>query len=282
LGSITIRVVNRVKESKELHQQIADNFGIGVATLRRWIQLYKETGSVEHKVPAVTRPRKVDYEKVQKFVEKNPDKTLKEIGERFKISAFASHKIIRKLNITYKKRFLYEERREDLREEYQIALNQIPKKNLIYLDESGFDLNMKKEYGWKTKGQRLYDNRSGNRKNKRITVISAYSNQTKQLIAPMYFEDNTDTEIFNQWIEEFLIPELKSGQTVILENAAFHKSSRTTELINSANCQLLYLPPYSPDFNPIEQKWGHVKNSVKKIRDKFQNFNECLEGVLCY
>ena len=98
----------------------------------------------------------------------------------------------------------------------------------------------------------------------------------------MYFEGNTDTQIFNQWIEEFLIPELKSGQTVILDNAAFHKSSRTTELIKSRNCNLLYLPPYSPDFNPIEQKWGHVKNLVKKFRDKFQNFNECLECVLCY
>ena len=108
-----------------------------------------------------------------------------------------------------------------MREEYQIALNQIPKENLIYFDESGFDLNMKKEYGWKAKGQRLYDNKSGNRKNKRITVISAYSNQTKQLIAPMYFEGNTDAVIFNQWIEEFLIPELKAHQTVILDNARF-------------------------------------------------------------
>jgi len=95
-------------------------------------------------------------------------------------------------------------------------LRQAPKENLVYLDESGFDLNMKKEYGWRLKGQRLYDNKSGNRKNKRITVISAYSNQTKQLIAPMYFEGNTDTAIFNQWIEEFLIPELKPNQTVIL------------------------------------------------------------------
>jgi hypothetical protein len=57
---------------------------------------------------------------------------------------------------------------------------------------------MKKEYGWKTRGQRLYDNKSGNRKNKRITIISSYSNQTKRLIAPMYFEGNTDAEIFNQ------------------------------------------------------------------------------------
>jgi transposase len=139
---------------------------------------------------------------------------------------------------------------------------------------------MKKEYGWKTRGKRLYDNKSGNRKNKRITVISAYSNKTKQLIAPMYFEGNTDAVIFNQWIEEFLISELKSGQTVIMDNAAFHKSLRTSELVESAKCKLLYLLPYSPDFNPIEQKWGHVKNSVKKLRDKFQNFNECLESVL--
>jgi hypothetical protein len=74
-----------------------------------------------------------------------------------------------------------------LRREYKEILGQIPKENLIYLDESGFDLNMKKEYGWKAKRQRLYDNKSGNRKNKRITIISAYSNQTKHLIAPMYF-----------------------------------------------------------------------------------------------
>jgi transposase len=139
---------------------------------------------------------------------------------------------------------------------------------------------MKKEYGWKAKGQRLYDNKSGNRKNKRITVISAYSNQTKQLIAPMYFEGNTDTEIFNQWIEEFLIPELKPNQTVILDNAAFHKSQKTMELVESVECRLLYLPPYSPDFNPIEQKWSYVKNTVKKIRGRFQNFNECLDAVL--
>lgn len=169
-----------------------------------------------------------------------------------------------------------------MREEYQKILNQVPKENLVYLDESGFDLNMKKEYGWKTRGQRLYDNRSGNRKNKRITVISAYSNQTKQLIAPMYFEGNTDAGIFNQWIEEFLIPELRPNQTVVLDNAAFHKLQKTRELVESANCQLLYLPPYSPDFNPIEQKLGHVKNAVKKIRACFEDFTECLERVLCY
>jgi transposase len=168
-----------------------------------------------------------------------------------------------------------------LRQEYQETLKNIPKENLIYLDESGFDLTIKKEYGWKLRGQRLFDNKKGQRKYlKRITVISAYSNNTKKLIAPFYFEGNTNFEMFNLWIKEVLLLELKPGQTIIMDNAAFHKNKITRELIESKQCHLLYLPPYSPDFNPIEQKWGHVKNIIRKIRDKFENFNECLESVL--
>ena len=103
---------------------------------------------------------------------------------------------------------------------------------------------------------------------------------TKKLIAPFYFEGNTNSEMFNLWIKEILPPELKPNQTIIMDNAAFHKNKITQELIESKQCQLLYLPPYSPDFNPIEQKQGHIKNQVKKIRDKFKNFTECLESVL--
>lgn len=100
---LRIRVINKVRENKDNHQQVADNFEIGVATLRRWIKLKKETGSVAHRTPTVTRPRKVDYEEVQKFIKENPDQTLKEVGAKFKISDFGALKILRKLNITYKK-----------------------------------------------------------------------------------------------------------------------------------------------------------------------------------
>jgi hypothetical protein len=173
---------------------------------------------------------------------------------------------------------LYEERREDLREEYQKILISIEKNDIIYLDESGFDMNMRKEFGWKERGKRLYDRKSGNRKNKRITVISALKD--RKLLAPMWFEGNTDTNIFNEWIEKCLVPELKPNQIIVIDNATFHKSEATRKLIESVECKLLYLPPYSPDFNPIEQKWGHVKNMVKKIRDQFADFNECLDYTL--
>ena len=82
---------------------IEEALGVCTKTTLKWQRRYEETGLMDRIIPKLTRPRKVDYNKVQKFIEKNPDKTLKEIGERFKISAFASYKIVRKLEITYKK-----------------------------------------------------------------------------------------------------------------------------------------------------------------------------------
>lgn len=139
---------------------------------------------------------------------------------------------------------------------------------------------MKKEFGWKKKGERLFDNKNGSRKGKRITVISALSRENNKLLAPMYFDGNTNTEVFNLWLKECLLPKLKPNQVVIMDNAAFHKSLKTQQLIESVGCKLLYLPPYSPDFNPIEQQWFHVKNLVKKVKDKFHSFNDCLDYCL--
>lgn len=82
---------------------IEEILGVSTKTILKWQKRYEDNGSMERVIPTVTRPRKVNYKKVQKFIEENPDKTLKEIGDKFKISAFATHKITRKLNITYKK-----------------------------------------------------------------------------------------------------------------------------------------------------------------------------------
>ena len=92
---------------------------------------------------------------------------------------------------------------------------------------------------------------------------------------------STNTEVFNAWIEQALLPELKPNQTVVMDNASFHKSHKTKELIESAGCKLNHLPPYSPDLNPIEQKWSHVKKFVKKIRNSFKCFSDALDYALC-
>ena len=173
---------------------------------------------------------------------------------------------------------MYEERKEDLREEFRNKLNDIDEEKIVYVDESGFDTNIQREYGYSLKGTRVMADKSGKR-TKRITVISGLINRRK-LIAPAIFNCYTDTIVFNSWIKQVLLPELKVGQTIVLDNASFHKSQTTKDLIESAGCNILYLPPYSPDLNPIEQKWSHIKKSLRKIKDRFNSFDDALYHIL--
>ena len=132
-----------------------------------------------------------------------------------------------------------------MREEFNAKISEIPEENIVYIDESGFDVNMKKEYGWPARGKKIMGDKSGKR-GKRISVIAGLINR-KHLIAPTCFECYTNTDVFNAWLEQGLLPELKPNQTIVLDNAAFHTSQKTRELVKSAGCHLLYLPPYSLD-----------------------------------
>jgi transposase len=81
----------------------------------------------------------------------------------------------------------------------------------------------------------------------------------------MLFDGTCNTEVFNQWLEFELLPELVCGTVLVLDNATFHKSSRTREIVEEVGCELLYLPPYSPDLNPIEKLWGNLKRFWAQI-----------------
>jgi transposase len=141
---------------------------------------------------------------------------------------------------------------------------------------------MVRERGWQIRGKRLFGEKSGNRKGKRITVIGAINGRKGKLLAPIYFEGSTDTEVFNVWIKDYLLPEIKNQKKVIImDNASFHKNEKTRELVEKAGHKLLYLPPYSPDLNPIEQRWFHIKNKVRSVKDNFINFFDRLDYVLC-
>jgi transposase len=81
----------------------------------------------------------------------------------------------------------------------------------------------------------------------------------------MLFEGTCNTEVFNQWLEHMLLPQLASGSTIVLDNASFHKSQQTRRLVEHCGCQLLYLPPYSPDLNPIEKLWANLRRRWRKV-----------------
>ncbi len=88
----------------------------------------------------------------------------------------------------------------------------------------------------------------------------------------MCFEGTCDTILFNTWLEKVLIPNLKPGQVLILDNASFHKSKKSKELVEKAGCKMLFLPPYSPDLNPIEKCWANMKNRMRELLPKLKNF----------
>jgi transposase len=94
--------------------------------------------------------------------------------------------------------------------------------------------------------------------------------QGEEILAPFCYRGTCDTALFNVWVRDFLVPELRPGQVVIMDNAAFHKSKVTKQLIEEAGCRVFFLPPYSPDLNPIEQVWANLKKKVQKILEKLK------------
>jgi hypothetical protein len=124
---------------------------------------------------------------------------------------------------------------------------------------------LQRSYARAPRGQKVICDVVGKRQ-KRTSLIAAFMPVTQTLLAPYAFEGSTDTKRFNGWIEQCLLPVLKKGQTIIMDNAPFHKSAQTRRLIEAAGCTLLYQPEYSPDLNPIEQQWAVIKQKYKKAK----------------
>ena len=134
-------------------------------------------------------------------------------------------------------------------------------KHFIYVDESGFELQAARRFGYAPRGKRVYGEVSG-QKRPRTSLLAARMADGK-LAATLLWEGTCNTCIFNLWCKELLSPLLDENSVVVWDNASFHKCTSTRELIEQTGAKLLFLPPYSPDLNPIEHDFG----ALKKIRE---------------
>ena len=126
----------------------------------------------------------------------------------------------------------------------------------MHVDECGFEPTTCRRYGWSAHGQKVHGEFSGN-KRPRTTLIAA--KHQSRIIGTILFEGSTDAEVFNYWLQNHLLSELPKQTTIIMDNASFHKTAATRDIIRKSGNSLLYLPAYSPDMNPIEQDFAVIK-----------------------
>jgi transposase len=162
---------------------------------------------------------------------------------------------------------------EGKRDKYQEVIKDIPIQRVLYIDESGIEMGIHKEKSWSLKGKAVLAKKSG-KYYERTNIIAGLVNNRS--IAPMVFNGSCNTKVFNSWVENFLIKELKPGQFVVMDNASFHKSQKTKDLIESVGCKIIFLPPYSPDLNPIEKFWANMKRWIRGQISEFAHLYHAL------
>jgi transposase len=133
---------------------------------------------------------------------------------------------------------------------------------------------MPRLHGYSARGQRCYGKHDWGAKG-RTNVIGALLG--KLLITVSLFSSSINTDVFTTWVKYDLIPKLPAHSVIIMDNASFHKGTNMQQAIESAGHMLLYLPPYSPDLNPIEKKWSQAKSVRRRaggeIERLFQDFD---------
>ena len=160
--------------------------------------------------------------------------------------------------------------------ELRFAIQKYGKENIVYFDESGFEERAYRTHGWAVKGQKVYGDINGGRP-KRKNLIMAQ--RRKQWLAPMVFQSTCTAEVVNAWLEKMLLPELKEPSVIVIDNARFHKKEMIRDLLQQHGHFLLPLPPYSPDFNPIEQSFAVLKKR-RQIALPTPSLEDVLMGSL--
>lgn len=138
----------------------------------------------------------------------------------------------------------------------------IPANRLVFLDESAASTSLARLYGRCSIGQRLTDSAPAGHW-LTCTLVSAI--RLDGAFAPMILDGPMDGAAFVAWVEQCLVPTLRRDEIVIMDNLSSHKVQGVYEAIISAGCSLRYLPPYSPDMNPIENMWSQVKSKLREI-----------------
>lgn len=134
---------------------------------------------------------------------------------------------------------------------------------VVYSDESGHAHDMPRTHGYSLIGQRCYGLHNFGAK-RRTNVIGAL--HEGKLLTTSLFECNIDSDIFETWLDQDLLDKLPTKSVFVIDNASFHKKDNLEALLHPYGHKLLFLPPYSPEYNPIEKKWAQAKSKRRTLQ----------------
>ncbi len=149
------------------------------------------------------------------------------------------------------------------RQEFQLKLREIEEWQWVFVDETWFNTQMSRYWGWAEKGARIPEAiPAGHWRS--FTLLGAMT--SSGLLAAMTVEAATDSDVFLTFLDQVLCPKLRAGQIVVMDNLQAHKIAAVREKIEACGATLLYLPPYSPDLNPIEKCWAKIKQVLRTLK----------------
>ena len=269
-------------------RQAAARFDIGPATAVRWAKRVEILGSVAPSRMGGDRgSRRIEAhaEFILAQLEEQPDLPILELREKIRerhgvgfghatIWRFlARHKITRKKKTGHAS----EQEREDVAEAreawFEGQLDLDPSK-LVFLDEMAVSTNMARRFGWAPRGQRCRMSVPFGWKTK--TLVAAL--RWDRIDAPMTIDGALDGASFLAYVEQVLAPTLSAGETVLMDNVRTHKVAGVKEAIEAKGAHLVYLPPYSPDFDPIEESFSKIKSILRRIAARTVDALEAAVG----
>jgi len=148
-----------------------------------------------------------------------------------------------------------------------------PPDDLVYVDESGATEYYSREYGLAPRGEKVYGDVSGKRY-KRTNIVSAQCGNEN--IATFIYDWATKHVWFEVWFEWHLCPKLPPGKVIVMDNALFHRKSALRNIAAFYGLRIIFLPPYSPDLNPIEHLWANLKKWLKSFASSFSSIQQAI------
>jgi transposase len=284
------RVAAAVDHREGSLRQIARRFRVSLSFVVRLLQRRRDADTLEPKphgggpAPALGPD---DHQRLAELIREQPDATLGELKRRggFTCSLKTLWLVLRRRDLTFKKKSLHasEQDRPDVqtkRRSFRRKVKKIEPRRLVFVDETGVTTAMTPAYAWAPRGERAVDSAPASWES--VTVIAALG--LDGVRAPLAFPGATDTAAFQCYVDRVLVPELHEGDVVVLDNLKPHLAAGVAAAIERSGARVLPLPPYSPDYTPIEEMYSKVKGFLRRVAartkgDLYEAVGEALKEV---